>query len=131
VHGIAAVFYETALLLEPENALYYNNLGYSLLLAGEVDQAIPHLEKAVQLDPRFRKARNNLGYAYGLKGEFSRALLQFRLATDEAGAYNNVGYLYLLKGNREQALAYFQKAIGQKPSWYVKAGQNLKAALGE
>lgn len=127
VHGLAGVFFETALLLEPQNAHYHNNLGYSLLLSGELDKAIASLETAVRLDPAFRKAHNNLGYAYGLKGDFDRAFEEFRLATDEAGAYNNVGYLYSRIGKYQQALASFQKAIEKKPSWYVKADQNLQA----
>lgn len=44
-------------------AIYHSNRGAELLLAGRLDGALLHLERAVEIDPRFEPARRNLEVA--------------------------------------------------------------------
>jgi Flp pilus assembly protein TadD len=46
--------------LEPGNQAYVNDLGWSLVLAGNLDEALETLERAVAMDPSDELARENL-----------------------------------------------------------------------
>jgi len=52
----------------------------------------------------------------------------FKKAGDEAQAYNNLGFVYMQKGEREKAIHSFEKAIESRPTFYLKASENLKKA---
>jgi len=62
-----------AVELEPGNAVYVNDLGYTLLEAGDLDGAKTVLERAVELDPDNELARGNLAYCLDLQSR-GRAL---------------------------------------------------------
>jgi Tfp pilus assembly protein PilF len=49
-----------ALELEPGNQAYVNDLGWSLVLAGNLDEALESLKRAVGMDPSDELARENL-----------------------------------------------------------------------
>jgi len=51
-----------ALQLEPENQKFVNDLGWSLLQSGALDEARAMLERAVSMDPSDELARGNLRY---------------------------------------------------------------------
>ena len=62
-------FYEEAIKasqhaidLEPENQEFVNDLGWTLILAGELHEAKRTLERAVAMDPEDELARENLRY---------------------------------------------------------------------
>lgn len=46
--------------LEPSNQAYVNDLGWSQVLAGNLDEALEMLERAVAMDPSDELARENL-----------------------------------------------------------------------
>ncbi len=59
-HAEAAVASERALRIEPGNAEFTNDLGWSLLQAGRLAEAETMLQRAVELDSSNEIARNNL-----------------------------------------------------------------------
>lgn len=54
-HKMAVEFFEKAVLLRPELAHAYVNLGYALLNLGEEDDAQINFQKAVRIDPKAMK----------------------------------------------------------------------------
>ena len=66
---------ERALELNPNNAEVYSQMGWTLLWAGQVDEAIEALEMSLRLDSiSKRNAWLHLGMAYYLKGVYQKAL---------------------------------------------------------
>lgn len=66
---------ERALELNPNNAEVYSQMGWTLLWAGQVDEAIEALEMSLRLDSiSKRNAWLHLGTAYYLKGAYQKAL---------------------------------------------------------
>jgi Flp pilus assembly protein TadD len=59
-HGEALDASRRALELEPDNQAYVNDLGWSLVLAGYLDEAVETLERAVAMDSSDKLARENL-----------------------------------------------------------------------
>ena len=78
----AALIYQELLLRFPDNASYLNNLGYSELRSGELDNAMRHVQRSLALAP------NN---AYG---------------------YRNRGLIYLARNQKKQACADLDSALG-------------------
>jgi Flp pilus assembly protein TadD len=61
-HDEAIAAAERALQLEPENQKFVNDLGWSLLAAGRLEEAGKMLERAVSMDPSDELARENLRF---------------------------------------------------------------------
>ena len=59
-HEEAIAAGERALQLEPENQIFVNDLGWSLLEAGRIEEARSTLERAVSMDPSDKLAQENL-----------------------------------------------------------------------
>jgi tetratricopeptide (TPR) repeat protein len=59
-HEEAIAACERALQLEPDNQKFVNDLGWSLLEAGRIQEARRTLERAVSMDPSYGLARANL-----------------------------------------------------------------------
>ena len=116
----------------PDAFLAHNNLGMLLLRRGEVNDAIPHLEKALELQPDFAEAHNNLGEALLRKGQTEQAAAEFakslELETNNAPACGNLGHVMLLKGRVDEALALFRRGVAAEPH-NVDLLNNLAYAL--
>ena len=90
---------------EPNSAQLYNLLAriYGEKM-GNIDAAIPYLNKALELDPEFVSAYENLGIAYATKGDFQKALQLMQKALDldpeNRHVMNNIAMLY---GNMGEA----------------------------
>ena len=105
----AIVHHQRAVALEPKNAGWLNNLGYSLATSGRVRESVEIYQRALRIDPLDRRTRNNLGFAYARLGDFRQAALQF----DRGGAVSesrvNLGYAYELAGRLPQALDAYEE----------------------
>ena len=67
-HYRKAVSYSRrAVELEPGSAVYMSDLGYTLLEAGDLDEAKTVLERAIELDPANELARGNLVHCLHLR----------------------------------------------------------------
>ncbi|PYV43995.1 MAG: hypothetical protein DMG06_08165 [Acidobacteria bacterium] len=119
--------YIRAMELNPRLGFIHNNLGFSYLQVGDLGEAIFHTEKAIELDSSLKIAHNNLGLAYGMANNFNRAIQEFRLASDEAGAHNNLGMIFLKKKKNLEAMEEFRLAAKLRPLYKV-AIQNYQYA---
>jgi len=95
---------------------------------GKYEQAVQAFNQALKIDKSDAKIYNNLGMALSKLGKYELAMEAFKKAGDEAQAYNNLGFVYMQKGEREKAIHSFEKAIESRPTFYLKANENLKKA---
>lgn len=114
-----------AVRLAPGNPSYRNNLGFSLYLAGETDEAIVELERALAMDPSLGVAYNNLGFAYGRKKEYERAERTFRSALGEASTLLNMALIYEENGDLARAEELRQHAYALDPELRPDEEQDL------
>lgn len=81
----------------PEKA--WGNLGWALLEAGQVDDAIPALERAVASQPLFCVGHYRLGLAYEKKGELQAARRAFtRAVSIEEGGCKRLQAAFFARG---------------------------------
>lgn len=76
--GTAVQYLQEAARRKPTDAQVRNDLGYALMRAGRLREAMPELSTAVELDPSSDKARNNL-------------LLLLMVMRDEPGVQRVIG----------------------------------------
>jgi tetratricopeptide (TPR) repeat protein len=127
-YDMAIKEYNAAIKLRPDNGFLYNNLGLSYAMAGENEKAINAFNKALEAKYFGRKVYNNLGLVRAKSGRYDEALETFRKGGGEAHAHNNLGCIYLEQGEFDKAISCFEKAIEINPTFYVKAGENLRKA---
>ena len=85
------------------------NLGAIYQKQGELDKALPLLEKAVRADPRFTAARYCLGLVLTKKRKFQRAAIEYQQViaqqSDHVGAYYNLAQAFFRLKQREEGKA--------------------------
>ena len=118
----------------PDNPLFLNDLGYSLL---DYPQFIVEggflIQRAVALDPTNPYYQDSLAWFYYLTANFSKAmehitiLMQMKDAPGEISYH--IGMILLANQQKEEAIKYFQSALedDQTPIYQEKA----KKALNE
>jgi tetratricopeptide (TPR) repeat protein len=124
-------YYQQAVQLEPDNALYLNDLGYQLYTMGEYAQAEPLyqrslaiLENALGKDhPTVATSLNNLAGLYDTQGQYAQAeplyqrslvILENALGKDHpdvATSLNNLTGLYDTQGQYAQAEPLYQRSL--------------------
>jgi tetratricopeptide (TPR) repeat protein len=108
-----------AVRLQPENGVFRNYLGETLLRQGKVEQATTHLEKAVKLLPDFLPAWRSLGMARMRLNQPKDAVVCFqevvRLKPDSAEALTALGWVQWQSGLRSDANSSFQSALRLEP----------------
>jgi tetratricopeptide (TPR) repeat protein len=82
---------ETAVALDPNNALAALQLGTTLMFLGEPAAAVPHLQKSIRLDP------------------FSPSIY---------GSYTSLGICYLFLGRTDEAVDVLRKARAANSRMY-------------
>jgi len=104
----------------PRSAQARNNLGGALLVQGQVDEAIEHLQEALRLDPNHAEAHSNLGVALARRGRPLEAIEQYREALSldpyQTQAYSNLGNALLQQGRTQEAIAQFDAALTIDPN---------------
>jgi Flp pilus assembly protein TadD len=123
-HGEAERLHRRALELDPEQADYHNNLGFSLYLRGRWVDAVSAYQTAIRLGGGPR-VHNNLGFTYGQMKEFGKAFREFQRGGTEAEAYNNLGFAYEAAGDLKQAEESYAQALRIDPST-ARARENLE-----
>lgn len=82
---------------------------------GNVEAAIPLLEKALRIAPRLAKAHYFLGTALKTLGRYDEALTHLRVASEQYPrdrvVLNQIGRTYFLQRRFEDAMATFQQAL--------------------
>jgi Flp pilus assembly protein TadD len=108
-------FYRRLVLLEPEDARLYNQLGLAQIEAGKLVDAEASLNRAVQLDFGFAEAHFNLGRCYARQGQLDSAQHAYRAAVDlapeEAATHRQLITVLLLMDDLDAALAAVTMAL--------------------
>jgi tetratricopeptide (TPR) repeat protein len=144
---------QSALRLQPDSAVAYNNICAAYIQLKQWDQAITAGGKALAIDPNFELAKNNLRAALVASqsatksyedylndslvsynaGEYHKSLeaarSALRLQPDSAIAYNNICAAYYQLKQWDQAVEACQKALAIQPD-FERAKNNLQAAQG-
>jgi len=106
----------TVLERDPLSAWANNSLGYSLISAGRLDQAEPHIRLALTDDPGNLSYLDSLGWVYYHRGDFERALhfllMAYRGSPDpDPVVLDHLGDTYWQLGQREAARSYWQRSV--------------------
>lgn len=121
-HYLEAIGYKS------DDAAFYNNYGYSLIMAHRYEEAEKILRQGYSLAPNSKRIRNNLAFSQAWARKYDQALETFSETLDDPEAYNNIGYIALLSHDYGKAIDLFEYAIELSPAYYVKASYNLKKA---
>ena len=118
----------------PDNPLFLNDLGYSLLDYPQfIEEGGLLIQRAVALDPTNPYYQDSLAWFYYLTANFSKAMehitipMQMKNAPGEISYH--IGMILLANQQKEEAIKYFQSALEdeQTPIYQEKA----KKALNE
>ena len=124
--------YHNALLINPDYAEAYFNLGNSLFNQGLFDEAEKAFAKAAQLQPKNAKNFFNLAHVHNQQGNIKEAENDLKTAVnlDEnyAEAFHLLAQIYHKKGATTLALSSFEKSIRSKPD-YPEAYNNMSNVL--
>ena len=111
--------FEHAIDVTSDNYVSHNNLGYTLVEKGRIDEAIHHLNEAVRIKPRFEKAYNNLGIAIIFQLKIPEAIASFenavKLKPDYGDAHFNLGLALYMQGQLKEAKGYYRTALCLSP----------------
>jgi Tfp pilus assembly protein PilF len=93
--------------------------GRSLLLGGQLNEAISELSTAASLDPKLAEAHNLLGVAFAQKGMPERAKESYERAVraepEDAQTLNNLGFSLYQSGNYRAAIDRLKRAVKLAP----------------
>ena len=107
--------------LLPENPDAHLNLGHTLRLLGQLDEAIKSNQLALKIKPDFAEAHCNLGITLNDLNRLSEAETSCRQAIslnpDFAEAYNNLSIILYAQGRLDEAEASCRKALEIKPNF--------------
>ncbi len=124
---------EEALNCDPDGAASAEAaLCTALGMAGRLEEAIQHGERAVALRPGYSEARQNLAVVLARNKQYDRANENFqeaiRLNPRYAVAHQNWGLALEEAGRKEDAIAEYRRAIALKPR-SLQAREYLAASL--
>lgn len=124
----AAVAFEEALLLNPDDADMHEELAMAHFMLGAFESAVRHLQQTTRLDPKRATALINLGAVYNRMGDYTKAVdalrrgIQFDRRSSEA--YYNLGFAYRRSKQWALAIPAYREAIRLDPQ-LAEAYQNL------
>ena len=119
--GEAEAAYREALRRDPvHQPQAWNNLGFLLLQAQRLGEALPMFAKATALDPDLAVAHVNAGSVYLLRQQLEEAAAQFEQALaadpDYVPALGNLGLVRAQQGRYDEARALLQKLLRLQPN---------------
>ena len=124
--------YKKTILLNPNFADAYCNMGVALNQKGNVHEAIELYNKALSIMPDYADAYYNLGNALKDQGKFDEAIEAYQSAVlikpDYAEAYCNSGMVFQDQGKLDEAVKFYKKSISLKPD-SAKSYRNMGISL--
>ena len=130
----AIACYQQALILKPDYAEVYNNLGLAFKQQNCLDEAVACYRKALEANPQYAVACNNLANALREQGRLAEAKIYYQKAlgfkADFVEALNNLGNVLAEQGHLDEAVSLFEQALHIRPA-YAEAYNNLGNALQE
>lgn len=130
-YAAAQAYFLRGLALVPGHPKLTANLGWSLVLDGAPQAAEIQLRKALERAPDAVTTKSNLAFCIALQGRYDEALQLYSELYGASVAANNVGYAALVRRDRERAKVYLQDAMQLKPSFYIKASNNMQIAYDQ
>ena len=132
----ALLKYNQGIKIDPNNAMFYNNIGNLYFAQKKYDEAMKYYTQAIKINPSYAIAYSNLGATYYSLGKYNDAILTYRKAikTDPnyANAYFNKGNFYYFKKDYKKAIFNYTLGINITPSAeFLKKRANLYLKLGE
>ena len=70
--------YKKTILLKPDYAEAYSNMGVAFRNQGKLDEAIDAYKKAISFNPNYAEAYNNMGVALKDQGKFEEAIDSYK-----------------------------------------------------
>ncbi len=108
-------FYRRLVLIEPEDARLYNQLGLAQVEADRLADAEASLNRAIQLDFGFADAHLNLGRCYERQRQMDSALHAYQaaadLAPDEATMHRHLIALLVALERTDEAFAAIEAGL--------------------
>jgi len=124
---------EQAVLIKPNFADAYNNIGICLEKLNDLDGAIKNYNLAINNRPNFAEAHNNIGVVFQKLRNFDQAILQYKKAITYKNlyldAYVNLANLFKETKQFEEAIKNYDLAINLNPKLaevYNNKGNALK-----
>jgi tetratricopeptide (TPR) repeat protein/DNA-binding winged helix-turn-helix (wHTH) protein len=109
----AADQYRQVVFLNRQNWQGHGNLGAALMMAGELERAVPSLERSIEIEPH-RLVYSNLGIVYYWLGRFDESVEIHRqavdLAPEESTVWLNLGDALHFSSTPGQAAEAFRNA---------------------
>ena len=115
----AAIEYERATVIDPEEPDAFNNLAFAYYKLDRLDDCIAAYLKALALTPENAELLTNVGIFYSNKGEYGEAIQYLergmKLGSENANLLTTLGDAYANMGNNDAALGVYTKGIEQNP----------------
>ncbi len=104
----------------PDAWLAHTNLGNLISARGDIDDGLPHHERALEINPLAFESLNAVGNHLVREGRFEEALERFQTALgvrpSRALTYYNLGVMELARDREAQALDWFRRGLERNPS---------------
>lgn len=118
-YELAANLIKQAVQINPDNQIYFYNLGIIYRQQGKSVDAIDCFQKAVQMKPDFVDAFFDMGVVFHCMQEYSEAIVRYektiQLIPDHFNAWYNMGIALKDQNKFAEALSCYQKALSIKP----------------
>lgn len=112
---------EQVVLIKPNSADAYNNIGICLEKLNDLDGAIKNYNLAIDNRPNFAEAHNNIGVVFQKLRNFDQAILQYKKAISYKNlyldAYINLANLFKETKQFEEAIKNYDLAINSNPNF--------------
>ena len=126
--------YEEALLINPNYAKVYFNLGGAYHELSQLDDATINYKKSLDINPSFAEAQNNLGNVYKELGQLDKAIDSYQKALDinpkYAEAHYSIAITFQLLDEFEKMIEHLEVLISIQPKFF-EAYNYLGIALKE
>jgi tetratricopeptide (TPR) repeat protein len=113
-------FYRRLVMLEPEDARLYTQLGRAQIDAGRLADAEASLSRAISLDYGYAEAHFNLGRCYERQGQLDSAVHAYQaaadLAPDEGIMQRHLIAALVRVGKTDEAVSVLESALAAVPA---------------
>ncbi|HEX2862065.1 MAG TPA: tetratricopeptide repeat protein [Lacunisphaera sp.] len=126
--------YEDTLRQNPDAWLAHHNLATILIDAGQLAEALSHIERTLAIRPAYPEALCKLGDCLTRLGRAGEAVppleRAIQLQPNFAEAHNNLGVTFMALNRVDEGRARFEAAVKLNPD-YATAHRNLGLALAQ